>query len=110
MPLRITSTVTTCGTPTRGARQRSRDADTSIASAATAAVALVCALPCRGGARACRDGVQLGECGRAEMTQETDSETAEGLAGGLRLDSRIRELISRGISDAQIVSKVKHIP
>ena len=66
--------------------------------------------PCRGGARACRDGVQLGECGRAEMTQETDSETAEGLAGGLRLDSRIRELISRGISDAQIVSKVKHIP
>ena len=36
------------------------------------------------------------------MTQET--------AEGLGLDSRIRELMSRGITDAQIVSKVKPRP
>ena len=58
--------------------------------------------PTSGGARGRRDGVQLGECGREEMTQ--------GTAEGLGLDSRIRELMSRGITDAQIVSKVKRRP
>lgn len=58
--------------------------------------------PTSGGARGRRDGVQLGECGREEMTQ--------GTAEGLGLDSRIRELMSRGITDAQIVSKVKPRP
>ena len=58
--------------------------------------------PSSGGAEGWRDGVQLGECGREEMTQ--------GTAEGLGLDSRIRELMSRGITDAQIVSKVKPRP